>query len=95
MLCVEHPEKVFNLYIQIHLNILLMIIFKQVFGLTEANNYVPGEEGDDDLKQAKISTEGKLEDMLKNPKKYYHLIGSVEQVEQGGIRAKFCIFLKN
>ncbi len=29
--------------------------------------------------------------MNENPQKYYHLIGSVESVEQGGIRAKFCI----
>lgn len=55
-------------------------------------NFVPGEEGDDDKKQAKISTEGRLEDMIKNPMKYHHLIGSVEQVEQGGVRAKFCIY---
>jgi hypothetical protein len=36
---------------------------------------------------------GTEEDMQKNPTKYYHLIGSVEQMEQGGFRAKFCIII--
>ena len=55
---------------------------------------MPGEENDDDA-QRRIAEEknGTPEDMQRNPLKYHHLIGSVEQMEQGGFRAKFCIII--
>ena len=53
---------------------------------------MPGEEGDDDSKRKAVEEKiGIAEDMKKNPTEYYHIIGSVEQMEGGGFRARFCI----
>eukprot|EP00026_Physarum_polycephalum_P000365 Phypoly_transcript_00365.p1 GENE.Phypoly_transcript_00365~~Phypoly_transcript_00365.p1 ORF type:complete len:928 (+),score=171.75 Phypoly_transcript_00365:2260-5043(+) len=59
---------------------------EKIFGKVE----VPGEETDDDTVRKEMEDKnGTTADMLKNPLKYYHLIGSVEQMEQGGFRSKF------